>query len=424
VKVLFVSANTEQAHMAVLPLGLACVAESVRQAGHDITVVDLMAEPDAERVLTSAIEVFQPDCIGVTVRNIDDQNMASPRFLLDETREAIGICRSRTNAPIVLGGAGYTLFARSALTYLGADMGIAGEGEAAFPELLSRMEQGSDISSIAGLVLPGRDEQIPPARSAGLDAWPLPDVSLLAGSATRHPDAWIPVQTRRGCPFKCNYCSTFCIEGTASRRRSPGQAADWLAAWTNAGHRQFFFVDNNFNVPASYAKELCREIVQRRLDIRFQAIIYPKHVDWELAGLMAEAGCVNVSLGFESGSLPVLQKMNKRFTPNEVRDISGLFGDAGIERMGFLLLGGPGETRETVEESLAFADGLHLELLRVTAGIRIYPDTALAATALEQGMVTPDDDLLFPRFYLVPELADWIFPRVKEWAGDRQNILL
>ena len=72
---------------------------------------------------------------------------------------------------------------------------------------------------------------------------------------------------------------------------------------------------------------------------------------------MAEAGCVNVSLGFESGSLPVLQKMNKRFTPNEVRDISGLFGDAGIERMGFLLLGGPGETRETVEESLAFADG-------------------------------------------------------------------
>ena len=139
--------------MAVLPLGLACVAESVRQAGHDITVVDLMAEPDAERVLTSAIEVFQPDCIGVTVRNIDDQNMASPRFLLDETREAIGICRSRTNAPIVLGGAGYTLFARSALTYLGADMGIAGEGEAAFPELLSRMEQGSDISSIAGLVL-------------------------------------------------------------------------------------------------------------------------------------------------------------------------------------------------------------------------------------------------------------------------------
>lgn len=410
--------------MAVLPLGLACVAESVRQAGHDLAVVDLMAEPDAEQALVSALDGFQPDIIGVTVRNIDDQNMASPRFLLDDTRDAIRICRGRTKAPIVVGGAGYTLFARSALAYLGADIGIAGEGEAAFPELLRRTEQGRDIADIPGLFLPGRDEQIPPVRSEVLDDWPLPDISLLAGSAARHSDTWIPVQTRRGCAFKCNYCSTFCIEGTASRRRSPGQVADWLAAWTAAGHRQFFFVDNNFNIPASYAKELCREIVQRRLDIRFQAIIYPMGVDQELAELMAEAGCVNVSLGFESGSMPVLQHMNKRFTPDEVRSIAGFFGDAGIERMGFLLLGGPGETRETAEESLAFADGLHLELLRVTTGIRIYPDTPLAATARAQGLVAPDDDLLLPRFYLVPELADWIFPRVTEWAGGRQNILL
>ena len=410
--------------MAVLPLGLACVAESVRRAGHHVALVDLMAEPDAKQALVSVLDGFQPDCIAVTVRNIDDQNMAAPRFLLDDTRDAIGICRSRTDAPIVAGGAGYTLFARSALAYLGADMGIAGEGEAAFPELLYRMELGSDISSIAGLVLPGRDEQMPPVRSVGLDDWPLPDVSLLAGSAARHPDTWIPVQTRRGCAFKCSYCSTSCIEGTSSRRRSPEQVADWLAAWTATGYRQFFFVDNNFNVPASYAKELCREIVRRRLGIRFQAIIYPKHVDQELAELMAEAGSVNISLGFESGSLPVLQEMNKRFSPDEVRSISCLFGDAGIERMGFLLLGGPGETRETVEESLAFADGLCLELLRVTAGIRIYPDTPLAATARAQGMVAPDDNLLLPRFYLVPELADWIFPRIKGWVDDRQNILL
>ena len=100
---------------------------------------------------------------------------------------------------------------------------------------------------------------------------------------------------------------------------------DWLAAWANAGHRQFFFVDNNFNIPASYAKELCRAILQRRLEIRWQAIIYPMHVDRELAELMAQAGCVNISLGFESGSMPVLQQMNKRFTPDEVRrDLEGL----------------------------------------------------------------------------------------------------
>lgn len=409
--------------MAVLPLGLACVAETVRQAGHEIALVDLMAEPDAEHALKSALAGFQPDCIAVTVRNIDDQTMESTRFLLDETRAAIAVCRSQSTAPIVVGGAGYTIFARSALAYLGADMGIAGEGEAAFPELLHRMEQGLDLSGIPGLVLPGRKGLTPPAYFEDFDAWPLPDVSLLAGSAARHADAWIPVQTRRGCAFKCAYCSTSCIEGTASRRRSPEHVVDWLAAWTVAGHRNFFFVDNTFNFPATYALEFCRAILRRRLELRWQAIIYPKHVDRELVEFMAAAGCVNVSLGFESGSVPVLRNLNKRFSPDEVRAISGLFGDVGIERMGFLLLGGPGETRETVEESFAFADSLRLELLRVTTGIRIYPDTPLAAIARSQGMARPDDDLLMPRFYLAPGLADWIFPRVKEWAASRHNVL-
>jgi radical SAM superfamily enzyme YgiQ (UPF0313 family) len=72
--------------------------------------------------------------------------------------------------------------------------------------------------------------------------------------------------------------------------------------------------------------------------------------------------------------------------------------------MGFLLLGGPGETRETVEESLAFADSLRLEALKTTVGIRIYPGTPLARRAVQDGMISPEDDLLQPRFYLTPGL--------------------
>ncbi len=132
---------------------------------------------------------------------------------------------------------------------------------------------------------------------------------------------------------------------------------------------------------------------------------------------MAEAGCVEVSLGFESGSLAVLREMNKRFTPADVREISGLLAAHGIRRMGFLLLGGPGETRETVEESLAFATSLNLESLRITVGIRIYPGTPLARRALEEGVISADDDLLFPRFYLAPGLEPWIHQRVAAHAA-------
>jgi hypothetical protein len=89
--------------------------------------------------------------------------------------------------------------------------------------------------------------------------------------------------------------------------------------------------------------------------------------------------------------------------------------------MGFLMLGGPGETRKTVEESLAFADSLALEALKITMGIRIYPNTALAQRAVKEGMISPDDNLLFPRYYMVKEIEDWLRETVDRWMVDRPN---
>jgi radical SAM superfamily enzyme YgiQ (UPF0313 family) len=142
-------------------------------------------------------------------------------------------------------------------------------------------------------------------------------------------------------------------------------------------------------------------------------------VDEELVQEMARAGCSEVSLGFESGCENMLRNMNKGFTPADVRRTSSLLADQGIRRTGFLLLGGPGETMESAEESLAFADSLALEALKVTVGIRIYPGTALAETALQEGMISRDDDLLFPRFYLAARLGKQLFQLVSDWVATR-----
>ena len=104
--------------------------------------------------------------------------------------------------------------------------------------------------------------------------------------------------------------------------------------------------------------------------------------------------------------------MNKRFTPDDVRATSDLLAAHGIRRVGFLLLGGPGETRKTVEESLEFAESLRLDFLKITVGIRIYPGTPLARQAVEEGMISAEDDLLHPRFYLARGLEPWIQVRV------------
>ena len=417
-RVLLISANMEKINMPTLPLGLACVAAATQKAGHDVTMLDLMIEKDTRAVLKETIEGFCPDIIGISVRNIDDQNMKNPRFLLDPVKEIIAVCRSLSEAAIILGGAGYSIFPESALSYLGADMGIQGEGEVVFPELIERMERAASLSGLPGLYLTGHGLQCKRMFVKNLDTLPLPDTDLWS-TPSRKEELWMPVQTRRGCPLNCSYCSTGIIEGWVIRRHSPEAIVQWIARWRKAGVHRFYFVDNTFNLPPSHAKEICRKLIDHGLSIRWWSILYPKHVDKELVGLMARASCEQVSMGFESGSERILKNMNKRFTLKEVRQISEMLSEHGIRRMGFLLLGGPGETRESVEESLVFADSLKLETLKITAGVRIYPNTSLAKEAIEEGVISSHDDLLLPRFYLAKGLGDWLPKTLKNWAATR-----
>lgn len=98
-----------------------------------------------------------------------------------------------------------------------------------------------------------------------------------------------------------------------------------------------------------------------------------------------------------------------------------MLAEHGIHQMGFLLLGGPGETRESVEESLTFADSLQTDAMKITVGIRIYPYTALAKTAVRERKITRDDNLLFPRFYIVSGLEDWLRAIVSDWMAARPH---
>lgn len=143
-KVLLISANTEQISMVTMPLGMACVAEAAQNAGHDVSMLDLMFATDTEAQLKNVIADFSPQCIGISVRNIDDQNCEAPAFLLEKVKEVVIFCRDVSNSPIVLGGVGYSMFPESALDFLGADYGIEGEGETVFPAIdLFRDQSGS-----------------------------------------------------------------------------------------------------------------------------------------------------------------------------------------------------------------------------------------------------------------------------------------
>ncbi len=415
-KVLLISANTEQINTLVLPIGMARVAAAAEHAGHEVRILNPMQPEQAGSMIQSGLSGFKPDIIGLSVRNIDDQNQQDPRFLLPQSKAILKECRKLSQAPIILGGPGYSIFPCSALAYLGAEYGIQGEGEQVFPELLARLESQQPVEDIPGLHTSYKACCSPPKCLRLLDNYPLPlpGIHLQIPQELDKSQLWLPMQTRRGCPMQCSYCSTPAIEGRIMRRHLVQKVLENITAFVRAGLNRFFFVDNIFNLPSSYAQDLCQAIIDAGLDISWQAIIYPAGLKPALVEKMAQAGCVGVALGFESGNNEVLKDMNKRFGPEEVRRTNQLFKESGISRMGFLLLGGPRETRETVEESIDFAASLDLELVKMTAGIRIYPHTPLARQAIEEGIVPADSDLLYPCFYLKSNLDGWLQERVAQ----------
>ncbi|MGD8961417.1 MAG: radical SAM protein [Desulfobacterales bacterium] len=420
-RVLFISANREDINMPALPMGLGCVAAATQKAGHDIAFVDLLTAGDMAPVIKETINEFAPQVIGISARNIDDQVMHSPRFMLDQAKEVVALCRKLSKAPLVLGGAGYSMFPHSALEYVGADMGIQGEGEVAFPALLKHIEQQTDPSGVPGLYLRGQGLQAKRAFIRDLDRLSFPEPSLLLSENSENANYWLPFQTRRGCPLDCSYCSTATIEGHRIRQRSPAAAVRELSRWVEAGFNQVFFVDNTFNLPPSYAMDLCNRLAAATLDIGWRCIVYPCKISEDLVKAMARAGCSEVSLGFESGHNDILRAMNKRFDTGEIRQANQIFTDYGIRRTGFLMLGGPGESRQSVAQSFDFAESLDLDALKITLGIRIYPHTDLAKTAIEEGLIAFDEDLLFSKFYIDRELQDWLNEYVKYRAKNRPS---
>jgi radical SAM superfamily enzyme YgiQ (UPF0313 family) len=349
--------------------------------------------------------------------------MERPRFLLDPVKNIISECRNHSNATIVLGGAGYSIFPQAALDYLGADMGIQGEGETAFLELLNMLNEKKEPIGIPGLYFAGQQIRYKPKRIKRLadNPLPLPNIHFWTNFTLDDGRLWLPVQSRRGCPMNCSYCSTALIEGSNIRMYPPEKIVDMVSQYSDLGFDHFFFVDNTFNLPSLYAKSLCVQLAKADLDITWRCILYPWKVDEDLVKWMAKAGCKEVALGCESGCEHILRTMNKRFNLQEVRRISQTLKDYGIRQTGFLLLGGPGETKESVKESLLFVDSMDIETVKITVGIRIYPHTALARIAVRQGLISADDDLLYPRFYLDKKLEKWLPETAKSWLADRPN---
>lgn len=416
-RILFISPNRLRLVVPPLPIGLASVVAAVKDE-HEVRVLDFMFAEDPLAAVRRVAAEFSPEIIALSLRNIDNQDSRNPESFISEVKDLVNLLRELSPAPIVVGGAGFSIMPREFMDYLGADFGVAGEGEGAFKEFLAAFGGGRDWEAVSGLVW--RQVEAwrlnPVQRVADLKSLPppaleyfTPDLYQEAVGSAKLP-GMVPVQTRRGCPMKCIYCTTPLLEGRRFRSWEPARVASWLAAWHEKwGLTRFYFVDNLFNCPPGYAKNLCKAIIDLNLHLEWGALINPAAPDRELFRLMRRAGGGFMQVGNESGSELVLAKLGKGFGRRQVELTFRLLEEEGVAYSCFLLLGGPGETRETVKESVALLEQYRPHLVNLTVGVRIYPGLALHRLALAEGVVAPEDNLLRPRFYLAPAVREWIW---------------
>ena len=416
-RVLLLSPNRSRITVPPFPLGLACVVANLDAERHAVEVWDALFHDNWEAALRDRLRRFRPEVVGVSVRNVDDQEMRAPHFFVDEVRQMVAVCREESPAVLVAGGSGFSLFPAQILAYLGVDYGVIGEGERAFPRVLERLEAGCDLAGVPGAVWQedGRIRSTPLEWIEPLDGLAPADREPL--DTARYYDtrgsAGIPntatVQSKRGCPLPCIYCSTPAIEGRTIRVRSPLFVVDEIERLRKRGFQRMHFVDSLFTNPPWHARAICEELLRRRLDVRWSATINPAFADPDLLGLMKRAGCVLVMVGNESGCSRMLRALRKGFERAEVERCFAACQREGLPYNAFLLLGGPGEDRESVEESIELLERFEPNQLTVTVGIRLYPGCELTRLAQREGVITPATDLLRPQFYLATGVRDWIW---------------
>lgn len=445
-RVLLVSLNRERQPYPVLPNGLACVASAFQSDTgsneYDVRFTDLCFEKDPAFSAAKATRDFNPDVIGVSVRNIDNSDSIA---LQHYTPEAVSIMRSlrgvSPSAKVIAGGSAFGVAPEALFNELKVDYAVAGDGERASVALVQALATGEQPDSIPGLVRKENERVVftPPSENADLDS--LPHARLHRWVDVKRYErhgAVVPIQTKRGCVYKCVYCTYRNVEGWGYRTRNPEYVADEIQELKqDAGVSHFDFVDSTFNSPPGHALEVCEAIIRRNLGVHLDTTNFtPATAPNELLAAMRKAGFKTLGITAESASDPVLEKLGKGFTADRLHDTAQRVESSGIKTLWIFLIGGPGETYATLEETLKFAEWRlkRGDAVYLTVGLRIYPGTTLHRIAIAEGIVREPDPLLTPSFYFsssldfeptVARLRNFaaMYPRFMFSADSRSKIL-
>ena len=427
-KVLLVATNQADRFMDSMvvrpvPIGLAYLAASVDEERHTLKLLDLMFADDAVAEVADAVSEFEPDLIGMSIRNLDNQSSLNPVWNLPAVRDIIERIRQLSDATTLIGGPAFSIMPAECLDYVGADLGIAGDAAEAFATLVERLETGADYRDIPGIVYRDdtNDGEIVASEGRFTSSFHrAPRLDLLDMRAYNGSGFGVGVVTKLAQAYYPTPGADF--NGGDWRIREPSEVVDEIRALDdNFGINKVFFIDSGFNIPAEHAKATCRAIIDAGLRVRWNSYVRPSDdADAELMGLMKASGC-SLALMAEGGRGG--ESLVDRLAGLEL--MSGLCREADLPFTMNMTFGEPGDSESSVEQKLDFLKRVDAAFSVLRVGTRVLPNTGAAQTALREGLIESESELMRPTFYTDASVRDWIADRLREEVAEypRWNLM-
>jgi len=426
-----INANTMTPPIA--PIGLDYIAGTAKKAGIEVDIVDLCLSENPDAALKNYFVSHNPELVGISFRNVDDCFWPSAQWFVPSLAEVVSKVKKLTDAPIVLGGVGFSIFGKRIVEYAGADFGIIGDGEQAIVLLYKQLQQAKRFENVDGLIWRKGD-----VVCSNRPYWPrqfsLPTERDAIDNKTYFKlGGQGGIETKRGCNRHCIYCADPLAKGAALRLRKPAEVADEVENLLTQGIDVLHLCDGEFNIPGHHAYRVCEEFIKRGFGQKLRWYTYMSIVpfDAKLAAAMKEAGCVGIDFTTDSASPVMLKTYGQRYLPKDIATAVRLCKENGITVMLDLLLGGPGETPETVAETIRFVKEIGPDCAGAPLGMRIYPGTKVAAMVYAEGDLETNPnikrkyegavDFFKPTFYISALLGDRPARLIKDLiGGDRR----
>jgi len=393
-RVLFLSLPSLYEEQPAYPLGVGYLVGSLR-GQQDTQVLHLTNMWGARTQIRTRLESFRPQVVA----------LACTTFNRVSVSRAIQWVRAFDPAiRVVVGGVHASYCADQVLAAYGADVVVVGEGEITLSELLRSVEAGTSLHEVQGIVFRDANGGVicTPSRPpiARLDDLPLPDYEY--GAASMRALGMGFLITTRGCPVRCEFCSTSSYWGQKVRMYSAERVVDEMQLLqTRFGLSRIFFYDDTFNVGIGRVNEICAAIQARRVKIEWGCQCRVTPVSAEMIANMVAAGCRHICWGIESGSPRMLASIHKHITVEQIRQAFELcrpYQDR-LSTGAFVMVGNPGENAESIRETTELLRTLPLTDPISTSILYVLPGTTLFERLKQAGQIRDADWL---RYNTVP----------------------